>query len=153
PQRFERALPGGLELVPWRPGGHAGGLGDAVAEGELEAGVLDGAGEVPVGGQLVGGLVVAGLLPGLALLPSPAGRAPAVVEPALEVGGGDADPGEAELVAPVEVPPVRELVAAEDASLPAGEGPEGGVEVGLPQSDDRDVTGAAEDVGSVDVDV
>ena len=61
--------------------------------------------------------MVPGLLPGLALLPAPAGRAAAVVEATLEVRRGDPHPGEAELIAAVEVAAVGELVPAQHPPL------------------------------------
>ena len=73
--------------------------------------------------------------------------------PALEVGGGHADLGEAELVRPVEEPAVGELVGDDLAALHRGQGVDVVVQARLAEADHGEVPRAAPDVHAVHVDV
>src|SRR5262249_59589834 len=108
--------------------------------------------EVPVGLDLIAGLVVADLLEGLDLLAAPAGRAADEVGAGVEVEAGDADAREAELIGAVERAAIGELVGLDDAALARGELVDQRIERGLALADVGHVAGLAPDVGAVVVD-
>src|SRR5262245_53611225 len=106
-RRASRSLPqgglaGGLELVARSPARHVVGVGDADADRESQARVLDHAVEVPVGPDLVARLVIVMVLVGLDLFAAPGVRAIDELGAGVEVEARDADAREAELIGAVE---------------------------------------------------
>src|SRR5258708_25960352 len=97
--------------------------------------------------------MVVGGFPWLALLLAPPRRMADEIHPTVDIGRRYARLGEIELVGSVEVTPIRQGIADHHALLHPGQRAEVLIQVRLSQADHRDVSGPAENIQPVDVDL
>src|SRR3984893_6006438 len=152
-QGAECPLASRLELIAGLPRRHDIGLRDEPRGQHIELRVLNHAVEVPAAVELVGRLMVFLQLPLLDLRAAPVCGAADEVRASCEKQCRYADLGERELVGAVVVAAVGELIGLQHPSLGSGDAAGDLIERGLAHADQGRITGAAEDVAAVDIDV
>src|SRR5690606_29434933 len=108
---------------------------------------------IPVGTELVRGLVVVLARVDLQLLLPPACRLADEIDTGLCIHGGHADLRKAELIGSIERAAIRERIAGDHPALHACDVLDDGIKRGLAFPDEDDVLGATPDIRAVEVDV